>query len=146
MKESKAIIAINESTKEVKKFRSINEAARELNSTFCAIKGAFFRGGSVKGWKIYGSPDMIQSRIDELKKELALVNNLLGENGIPKDQNLITSSEDVVLIPQEKQAKLSLVEIKQLGLEKWRKEEERFLQDKEIVESSPIVDNFITSF
>ena len=69
MKESKAIIAINESTKEVKKFRSINEAARELNSTFCAIQGAFFRGGSVKGWKIYGSPDMIQSRIDELKKE-----------------------------------------------------------------------------
>lgn len=67
-------------------------------------------------------------------------------NGITiKGQDLIIPPGDVVLIPQEKLEKLSPVEIKHMWIEKWRKEEEeRILKDKEIVESSPIVENFIT--
>ena len=76
MREQKAIVAVNRATNEVKKFKSINEAARELEGTFCQVQRAMFSGGSVKGWAIYGSAEIIQSQIDDLRKKLEFVKSL----------------------------------------------------------------------
>ena len=76
MKESKAIVAVNSATNEVKEFKSINEAARELEGTFCQVQRAMLTGGKVKGWAIYGSAEIIQSQIDDLQKKLEFVKSI----------------------------------------------------------------------
>lgn len=73
---SRAIVLINEETKERKDFSSIYAAARFLGVQFMQIQRAALYNGVVYGWRVYESAESIRQHIRELKEQLAIVEGL----------------------------------------------------------------------
>lgn len=68
--EAKSVIAVNIESGERRDFSSINEAARFLGVQFQTVQTASYRNGSVKGWRIYPSPENIRRQIGLLENQL----------------------------------------------------------------------------
>ena len=68
--EAKSVIAVNIDSGERRDFSSINEAARFLGVQFQTVQTASYRNGSVKGWRIYPSPENIRRQIGLLENQL----------------------------------------------------------------------------
>ena len=73
---SRAIVLINEETKERKDFSSIYAAARFLGGQFMQIQRAALYNGAVYGWRVYESAESIRQHIRELQEQLAIVEGL----------------------------------------------------------------------
>lgn len=69
----RAVIAINVTTGERKEFDSVYAAAKALNVCTQAVQLAQGLGGVCKGWRIYDSPDRIREKIEDLKKQLVML-------------------------------------------------------------------------
>lgn len=70
MNERKQIILINEASGERKDFKSINAAARFLYCTFMNVQSAALYNGTLKGWRVYESPETIRKHIKDLEEQL----------------------------------------------------------------------------
>ena len=68
--ERRKIILINEDSGERKDFPSINAAARFLYSTFGNVQSAAVYNGTIKGWRVYESPETIRKHIKILEDQL----------------------------------------------------------------------------
>ena len=68
--EAKSVIAVNIDSGERRDVSSINEAARFLGVQFQTVQTASYRNGSVKGWRIYPSPENIRRQIGLLENQL----------------------------------------------------------------------------
>lgn len=72
------ILAYNPATGEFREFVSIYEAARDLGVAYPGVLSAVERvGGTVDGWQVFDKPEKIRDRIEQLKKELYLVEDLI---------------------------------------------------------------------
>ena len=67
---SKPVVAINKETGERLQYSCVNECAEALNVSNAAVIVAVARGTSVKGWKLFDTPDNIRQRIIELQKQI----------------------------------------------------------------------------
>lgn len=68
----KKIFAVNTATGESKVFASHNDAARTLGATYQQVQIAVLRGGAVRGWRVYDTPENIRKRIAELEEQLKM--------------------------------------------------------------------------
>ena len=69
----KPVIAINKETGERRVFECVYECANTFGVSNSAILVAVVRGTSVKGWKLYDSPENIRNRIKELEKQIEML-------------------------------------------------------------------------
>lgn len=69
----RAVIAINETTGERKEFESVYAAAKALGVSFQAVQLAQGLSGVCRGWRIYDTPARIRERIEDLKNQLAML-------------------------------------------------------------------------
>lgn len=74
-RKSKGVIAINKNTGERRNYESVIECSRDFSVSNAAILVAVARGTSVKGWKLYDTPDNIRQRISELQEQLQFLEN-----------------------------------------------------------------------
>ena len=72
-RKTKPVIAISIETEERKEFGSVFECAHILGVSTTAVLVAVSRGTTVKGWKLYDSPENIRRRIKELKKQIEML-------------------------------------------------------------------------
>lgn len=75
---SKPVIAINKDTQERKVFECVFECAKELGVSNAAVLVAVARGTSVKGWRLFDSPENIRLRIQELEKQIKMLEEEAG--------------------------------------------------------------------
>lgn len=77
MRRKRGLVLVNNETQEVRKFDSVNAAARFLGSNFANIQVAMFRcGGVCNGWRVYEGSESILERIDALTQELEYVKSI----------------------------------------------------------------------
>lgn len=69
----RTIVLVNEETGEKLHFDSINGAARFARSTFAHIQRAAIYNGVANGWRVYEGPETIREHIEELKRQLEIV-------------------------------------------------------------------------
>lgn len=74
-RETRPVIAINETTGERKEFGSAYAAAKALKTTHTHVLISIGMGTVCKGWKVFDTPDNIHRRIIELEEQL----DFLGE-------------------------------------------------------------------
>lgn len=67
------IILINEKTGERLDFDSINSAAIKLGTNFSNVQRAAMYNGVYNGWRVYEGPETIRKHIQELEKQLRIV-------------------------------------------------------------------------
>ena len=72
-RKSKPVIAINKESGERRVFECVFECAHAFGVSTTAVLVAVARGTSVKGWKLYDSPENIRNRIKELEKQIELL-------------------------------------------------------------------------
>ena len=72
-RKSRPIIAIQKETGERRAYNCTTDCAKELGVSTMAILVAVSRTTSVKGWKLYDSPDNIRLRIQELEKQITML-------------------------------------------------------------------------
>lgn len=72
-RKSKPVIAINKETGERRVFECVFECANAFEVSNSAVLVAVARGTSVKGWKLYDSPENIRNRIKELEKQIEML-------------------------------------------------------------------------
>ena len=75
-RKSKGIIAVNKDSGERRYYNSVIECSREFSVSNAAIIVAVARGTSVKGWKMYDTPDNIRQRIQELEKQIEFLEKM----------------------------------------------------------------------
>lgn len=73
MRNVRKVIAINEVTGERKAFASAYEASGFLGSTRQAALHALVSLQSVKGWKLYDTPEKYRERIQELEEIIKML-------------------------------------------------------------------------
>lgn len=73
--EVRKVIAISESG-ERKVFDSMNEAARELRSTYQQVQISILRGGTCNGWRVYDTPENIRKRIEALEEQIKMLEGM----------------------------------------------------------------------
>lgn len=77
MRRKRGLVLVNNETQEVRKFDSVNAAARFLGSTFGNVQIAMFRfGGVCNGWRVYEGSASIRERIEDMYKMLEFVEAL----------------------------------------------------------------------
>lgn len=69
------VIAINEQTGERREFSGIYQAAKALGTSTPSVSISLAMGTAVKGWKVYDTPEMMRQRIEEIKKQIKIVEN-----------------------------------------------------------------------
>lgn len=74
-RKSKPVIAINNETHVCKLYKSVFECAQSLGVSSTAVLVAVARTTSVKGWRLYDTPDNIRQRICDLEKQIVLLEN-----------------------------------------------------------------------
>lgn len=72
----RAVILINESSRERKEFSSMYAAARFLGAQFLQIQRAALYNGAVAGWRVYESAESIRLHIKDLEEQLKVVESL----------------------------------------------------------------------
>jgi hypothetical protein len=72
----RAVIIINESSRERKEFTSMYAAARFLGAQFLQIQRAALYNGAVAGWRVYETADAIRQHIKDLEDQLRVVESL----------------------------------------------------------------------
>ena len=72
-RKSKPVIAINKESGERRVFEGVFECANAFGVSNSAVLVAVARCTSVKGWKLYDSPENIRSRIKKLEKQIELL-------------------------------------------------------------------------
>lgn len=75
-RKSKGIIAVNKDSGERRYYNSVIECSRDFSVSNAAIIVAVARGTSVKGWKMYDTPDNIRQRIQELEKQIEFLEKM----------------------------------------------------------------------
>lgn len=75
----RAIVLINEYGGERKDFDSINAAASFLGTNFSNIQRQAISNGTLRGWRVYESPDSIRQHIKELEDQLKILEGYAGE-------------------------------------------------------------------
>lgn len=75
-KAKRVVIAINETTGESKVYDSVYGASKALGVSIQAVQLAQGLGGVCKGWRIYDEPARIRERIEDLKNQLVIVENI----------------------------------------------------------------------
>lgn len=70
---TRPIIAIHEEIGERKEFESLNKAGEWLGVKHTAIYLAVAAGQSVKGWKVYDTPENIRKRIEKMKEDIKML-------------------------------------------------------------------------
>ena len=70
---TKPIIAINKETRERKQYEQVNECSHDLGVSNAAVLVAVARCTSVKGWRLYDTPQNIRLRIRELEEQIKLL-------------------------------------------------------------------------
>ena len=68
MRQSTKVIAVSAETGERMEFDSIYGVARAFGVSVPAICQALNRGGCVKGWNVYYTPDKYREKISDLKR------------------------------------------------------------------------------
>lgn len=76
MRERRELIAIDRNGN-VSKFDSLAQFARIMGTSSENVKLAVERGGMCMGLSVYDTPDVISKNIEELKKRLEYVKNIL---------------------------------------------------------------------
>ena len=74
------LVGVNEKTGEVKRWESSYQCCRELGVALPSVTQALDRGGAVKGWRVFDTPESIDQRIAVLEERKAEVRRLLGED------------------------------------------------------------------
>lgn len=72
-RKTKPVIAINNETHERKLYNCVIECAQSLRVSSSAVLVAVARNTSVKGWRLYDTPDNIRQRIYDLEKQIVLL-------------------------------------------------------------------------
>lgn len=72
-RKSRPVIAINKETNERRVFECVFECANALGVSNAAIIVAVARGTSVKGWRLFDSPENIRIRIQELEGQIKML-------------------------------------------------------------------------
>lgn len=72
-RKSKGVIAINKNTEERRYYESVIECSRDFSVSSAAILVAVARGTSVKGWKLFDTPENIRLRIQELEEQIKML-------------------------------------------------------------------------
>ena len=70
---SKPVIAINKESGERRVFECVFECANAFGVSNSAVLVAVARGTSVKGWRLYDSPDNIRLRIQDLERQIKML-------------------------------------------------------------------------
>lgn len=71
--EKKGIVLINEATGERKDFSSINGAAVFLQTVFANVQRVAMYNGTLRGWRVYYTPETIRRQIRDLEDQLQLL-------------------------------------------------------------------------
>lgn len=71
----KSIIVVNEATGERKDFKSINTTAMFLGVNFQRVAVTALHNGVIKGWRLFESPEVIRMHIEDLQKQLDILEN-----------------------------------------------------------------------
>ena len=72
-RKTKPVIAINKESGERRTFECVFECANAFGVSNSAVLVAVARGTSVKGWRLYDSPDNIRLRIIDLEKQIKML-------------------------------------------------------------------------
>lgn len=72
----RAIVLVNEETGERKDFKSVNAAALFLGTVFANVQKSAMTNGTLRGWRVYEDADTIRRHIEELKKQLKIVEHI----------------------------------------------------------------------
>ena len=69
------IVLINETTREKKEFKSINAAAKFLQTNFQSVQRAAIANGLRGGWRVFENAESIRKHIKVLEDQLKVVEN-----------------------------------------------------------------------
>lgn len=69
------IVLVNEETGEKKEFKSINAAARFLQTNFQSVQRAAIANGVRSGWRVFENAASIRKHIKVLEDQLKIVEN-----------------------------------------------------------------------
>ena len=72
-RKNKGVIAVNKVTGERKYYDSVIDCSRDFSVSSAAIIVAVARGTSVKGWKMFDTPENIRIRIKELEEQIKML-------------------------------------------------------------------------
>lgn len=72
-RETRPVIAINEETGVRKEFSSVYAAAQEFKTNHTHVLISMAMGTSVKGWKVFDTPDNIRRRIADLEDQIKML-------------------------------------------------------------------------
>lgn len=64
------LVLVNEETGEKVEVQSQNEAARLIGTSYQNLQMARLRCGTVKGWRVYDTPEGLRAQIKELQARL----------------------------------------------------------------------------
>lgn len=73
------VVGVNEKTGDVKRWDGLYRCGKDMGVAITAVAQALARGGAVKGWKIYDTPENIDAQIEELRKRKDKVRRLLSD-------------------------------------------------------------------
>lgn len=73
MRQYRPVIAFNEQTGERREFASTYIFAKEIGVQQGSVVNTIRTGGSIKGWKLYDTPDNIRKRIAELEAQIKML-------------------------------------------------------------------------
>lgn len=74
-RKTKPVIAINNETHRRLYFNCVYECAQALGVSNSAVLVAVARNTSVRGWKLYDTPDNIRQRILDLENQITFLEN-----------------------------------------------------------------------
>lgn len=72
-RQTRPVIAIHEETGERRDFSGMYETGRVLGVGHVQVLMAIMTGQSVRGWRVYDTPDKIRERIKELEKQIKML-------------------------------------------------------------------------
>lgn len=72
-RKTRRVIAINPVTGERKEYNTAYELAKDAGVSEVSVYQALDRGGSVLGWKVYDTPDVIREKIRRLEEQIKML-------------------------------------------------------------------------
>jgi len=72
-RETRPVIAINEVTGERREFGSAYAVGKAFGTNHTHVLISIMMGTSVKGWKVYDTPDNIRRRIADLEEQIMML-------------------------------------------------------------------------